>query len=62
MNEIINFRKARKQAVREKESKLAAENRQRFGRTKTQRQKEEADKEKVKTILDQHRLEREGNP
>jgi hypothetical protein len=61
MSEVINFRKARKQVIREQESKKADENRVRFGRTKEERQQQDAEKEKATRILDQHRLSREDN-
>ena len=61
MSEVINFRKARKQVIREQESKRADENRVRFGRTKEERHKQDAENEKATRILDQHRLTREDN-
>lgn len=59
MNEVINFRKARKQAARQKEEVKAAENRARFGRSKAEKRLDAAREQLVSRSLDQRKLERE---
>ncbi|BAT59339.1 hypothetical protein GJW-30_1_01870 [Variibacter gotjawalensis] len=59
MTEVINFKKARKQAIREKQESVAAENRARFGRSKADKKLEAAQKQTARSFLDQRKLERE---
>lgn len=59
MNEVINFRKARKQAIRQKEETRATENRARFGRSKAEKRLEAAREQQTSRSLNQHKLERE---
>lgn len=44
MAEIVNLRRARKHKMRAEQASEAAENRIRFGRTKAEREREEAQK------------------
>jgi hypothetical protein len=57
MGDVINLRKARKQAERELGELRASENRLRFGRTKAERKLASARDAKVRRDLDQHRVE-----
>jgi len=57
MGDVVNFRKARKQAERKLDEKRANENRLRFGRTKAERKLGSARDAKVRRDLDQHRVE-----
>lgn len=57
MAEIVNLRRARKARERAQEEATAAENRLRFGRTKTERKTEKAKEELRAKRLDQHRRE-----
>jgi hypothetical protein len=57
MAEIINLRRARKGKLRTEAETKAAENRVRFGRTKAERMKEEAEAERAITTLDGHKRE-----
>ncbi len=52
MSTVINFNKARKKKERAAAEKLAAENRVRFGRTKEQKQRDEAVTEEARRRLD----------
>ena len=53
MAEIINLNKARKRKERAAAATLAAENRVRFGRSKLQREQDEAAKNEAALKLDQ---------
>jgi Domain of unknown function (DUF4169) len=57
MGDVINLRKARKQAERELDQLRAAENRLSFGRSKAERKLTSARDAKVRRDLDQHRVE-----
>jgi phage protein D len=56
MAEIVNLKSARKQAVRAKKRVQADANAAKFGRTKTERTREEAEAEQARQRLDAHRL------
>lgn len=60
MAEIINLRLYRKRKAREDAAKLAAENRARHGRTKTEKQREAQETEDAARRLDG--LHREPDP
>ena len=58
MAEIVNLRRARKRAAREKSSQTATEHRLAYGVTSDQRIRGEADRQKARRTLDQHRIDR----
>ncbi|MBL8564926.1 MAG: DUF4169 family protein [Hyphomicrobiaceae bacterium] len=55
--EILNLRRARKEKARAEKERQAAENRVRFGRTKTERVIRTAESERSARDLDAHRRE-----
>jgi len=57
MGKVSNLNKFRKRKAREDAATQATENRVRFGRTKEQRQRDDAQSERMKHRLDQHRRE-----
>ena len=57
MGDVVDFRKARKKAERQRNRTRAAENRLRHGRSKAKRELERAHGAKVRRSLDQHRVE-----
>ena len=59
MAEIVNLRNARKAQQRAKARAEGDENAARFGRTKAQRELEQARADKARAELDAHRRERE---
>ncbi|MDW4551424.1 DUF4169 family protein [Defluviimonas sp. D31] len=59
MAEIVNLRNARKAQKRAKARAEGDENAARFGRTKAQRELEQARADKARAELDAHRRERE---
>ena len=60
MSKVVNLNKVRKLKARETAEKLAAENRVKFGRTKAQKQLDEAESALAKARLDQ--IKRETAP
>lgn len=60
--EIINLRQVRKARDRAGKVGLAAENRAKFGRTKHERQREEAESGRHAKHLDAHRRDNGGEP
>ncbi|MEM8814169.1 MAG: DUF4169 family protein [Pseudomonadota bacterium] len=59
--EIINLRQARKRLKRETDSSAAAENRSRYGRSKTDREQAAQDAKRAKDHLDRHRRDDQGD-
>ena len=57
MAEIINLRQARKARARTEKEAAAAANRARFGRTKAEKQAEDAKRELTQKQLDSHKRE-----
>jgi len=55
MAEILNLNQARKAKTREKARQTADKNAVKFGRTKTQRQREAAQAKKAQSQLDGHK-------
>jgi hypothetical protein len=53
--EIINLRKARKAKARADKEKISGQNRRKFGRTKAERAKAEADEDLATRRLEAHR-------
>lgn len=56
MGDVVNLKRFRKKAEREQAAKHADENRARHGRTKSERQRDEAADRKFQDKLDQHRI------
>ena len=57
MGDLVNLRKARKKAVRQRDQQQAAANRLAHGRSKAERRREETEDEKARRHLDRHRIE-----
>ena len=57
MGEIVNLKRFRKRVEREEASREAEANRARFGRTKSERERDENRDARAAAILDQHRLD-----
>ena len=57
MGDIVNLRKARKSAEREREQTLAAANRVKHGRSRSERELKTSRDAKARRDLDQHRVE-----
>jgi hypothetical protein len=57
MGEIVNLRRARKQAMRQLDAQRAAANRLRHGRSKADKVREAALDDKARHDLDGHRIE-----
>jgi hypothetical protein len=57
MGDIVNLRKARKQAERQRNEKHAAANRLLHGRSKAERERDAAQRTKALRDLDRHRIE-----
>lgn len=58
MAEIVNLNRFRKDNNRRKRAEAAAENRVRHGRTRAEREAEQAREEKRRALVEGHRLER----
>jgi Domain of unknown function (DUF4169) len=59
MGDVINLKRFKKRAEREKSAKQADTNRARFGRTKSERALDERRSERANDLLDQHRIDGE---
>ena len=59
MGDVINLKQFRKRAEREQSAKRADANRARFGRTKSERVREERRVQRESSLLDQHRVDGE---
>lgn len=57
MSEIVNLKRHRKRLAREQQELKAQENRDRFGRSKSTREKAEMDKSRDARHLDGHKRE-----
>lgn len=57
MSEIVNLKRHRKRLARAEEEQMAAENRRRFGRTKAEREREEAEDDRAQRHIDGHKRE-----
>jgi len=62
MGDVVNLRKARKKAVRQRDQQQAAANRLMHGRSKAERRREETEDEKARRDLDRHRMETGDKP
>jgi hypothetical protein len=56
MGETINLKQFRKRAERDHSAKQAETNRARFGRTKSERARDESREKRAAELLNQHRL------
>lgn len=57
MAEIVNLRQARKRKTRSEKETMAAQNRTIFGRTKAEREQQQAAQEKAVSFIEAHRRE-----
>ena len=57
MGDLVNLKQFKKRAAREQSEQDAAANRARFGRTRSERELEEAHSERAHELLDQHRID-----
>jgi hypothetical protein len=57
MGDLINLNKFRKRVEKEQSGQKAAANRAKFGRTRSEREREEADAERARELLDQHQTD-----
>lgn len=55
--EIVNLRQARKRRDRAKKEGKAEENRLAYGRSKAERRQISAERDKAKSVLDDHKLD-----
>lgn len=62
MAEIVNLRRARKQAKRRQAEQDAAQQRVAHGRSKAEKAVQRSRNEKAETELDRHRIERGDDP
>lgn len=56
MGEIVNLKRYKKQIARTDGDKDAAARRAKFGRSKSERQRDRQREEKLDAVLDQHRM------
>jgi hypothetical protein len=59
MGETINLKQFKKRVERDRSAKQAETNRARFGRTKSERARDEQRANRAKDVLDQHRIDGE---
>jgi Domain of unknown function (DUF4169) len=59
MGETINLKQFKKRAERDRAAKQAETNRARFGRTKSERTRDEQRENRAGELLDQHRIDGE---
>ena len=59
MGEIVNLKQFKKRTAREEAAKQAETNRARFGRSKSERQRDEQREKRAAELLNQHRLDGE---
>jgi hypothetical protein len=57
MGDIVNLRKVRKQAERQRDEQQAAANRHLHGRSKAERERDTAQRTRALRDLDRHRIE-----
>jgi hypothetical protein len=56
MGDVVNLKRFRKQVARERADKQAAENRSRHGRTRAEKDLDQATDRRLREKLDQHRI------
>ena len=59
MGEIVNLKQFKKRSARDEAAKQAETNRARFGRTRSERARDEQRERHASDLLDQHRLDGE---
>jgi hypothetical protein len=59
MGDLVNLKQFKKRAGRVRSEQEAAANRSRFGRTRSERELEEARTDRAGELLDQHRIDGE---
>jgi hypothetical protein len=59
MGELVNLKRFKKRSEREQAAKQADTNRARFGRTKSERARDESQTSRANDHLDQHRIDGE---
>ena len=57
MGDVVNLKRLKKRAERQRSQQEAATNRARFGRTKSKRSLDERRASRDKQLLDQHRID-----
>ena len=57
MGDVVNLKRFKKRSEREQSAKQADTNRARFGRTKSERARDEHRKDRSSQLLDQHRID-----
>jgi Domain of unknown function (DUF4169) len=57
MGDLINLKRFKKHISREQAEQEAAANRARFGRTRSEREREETHNQRARELLDQHRID-----
>ena len=57
MAEVVNLKRFKKRTERAQSAKAADANRARFGRTKSERARDEQTKDRAGNLLDQHRID-----
>ena len=56
MSDVVNLNRFRKRTAKEEAVKQADANRARFGRSRSERDREQQRNERAKALLDEHRL------
>jgi hypothetical protein len=62
MGDLVNLKRFKKRSEREQAAKQADSNRTRFGRTRSERERDELHASRADRILDQHRIDGEDTP
>jgi Domain of unknown function (DUF4169) len=57
MGELVNLKRFKKRSEKEQSAKQADANRARFGRTKSERARDEISSDRARDLLDQHRID-----
>lgn len=57
MGDVVNLKRFKKRSDREQSAKQADTNRARFGRTKSDRARDEQRKDRAEALLDQHKID-----
>jgi Domain of unknown function (DUF4169) len=57
MGDLVNLKRFKKRATRGRSEQEAAANRTRFGRTRAERERDEARTERARELLDQHHMD-----
>jgi hypothetical protein len=59
MGDLVNLKRFKKRAARDQSAKQADANRARFGRTKSERARDEQGESRANELLNQHRIDGE---